>query len=77
MNEKRKIEGAIAYQEWLNKKKLQQKKEKRENKRKSKEKSKRPKSSHNEVYLAYSIMKKVNLLLTLKCIGFKRASPKP
>lgn len=52
----------IAFKEWLNKKRIQNRKEVKSKPKKKKDndsKAKRPKTSHKEVFLAYSYMKKV------------------
>ncbi|CAI2363693.1 unnamed protein product [Moneuplotes crassus] len=57
--EHKRIEGEIAFKEWVNKKRAQKRKEKRKNLDKShKDKHKRPQSSQNDVFLAYSYMRK-------------------
>ena len=62
MKEHKRIEGQIAFKEWVNKKRMQKRKEKRRHRDKSqKEKHKRPQSSQNDVFLAYSYMRKVGL----------------
>jgi len=49
----------IAFKDWLDKKRLQKRKELKESKSKKKDKLLRPKTEHKEVFLAYSYMKKI------------------
>jgi len=58
MQQRKKVMGDIAFKEWLEKKRMQRRliKNKKINEERRKEKHRRPKTSHGEVFLAYSYM---------------------